>query len=104
MIGFDRSGGEDRSKPFNIASYSLLTMMVARIAGYEPGEFVHTFGDAHLYLNHLDQAELQLARDPYPLPRVRLRRTPASLFDFCYEDIELLDYRCHPAIRAAVSV
>ena len=101
---YQRSADLFLGVPFNIASYSLLTMMVARIAGYEPGEFVHTFGDAHLYLNHLDQAELQLARDPYPLPRVRLRRTPASLFDFCYEDIELLDYRCHPAIRAAVSV
>lgn len=101
---YQRSADLFLGVPINIASYSLLTMMVARISGYEPGEFVHTFGDAHLYLNHLDQADLQLAREPYPLPRVRLRRTPASLFDFRYEDIELLDYRCHPAIRAAVSV
>ena len=100
----DRSGGEDHSKPFNIASYSLLTMMVARLAGYEPGEFVHTFGDVHLYLNHLDQADLQLAREPFSLPRVSLRREHRSLFDFRYEDVELLDYRCHPAIPAAVSV
>ena len=100
----DRSGGEDHSKPFNIASYSLLTMMVARHAGYEPGEFVHTFGDVHLYLNHLDQADLQLAREPFSLPRVSLRGEHRSLLDFRYENVELLAYRCHPAIPAAVSV
>ena len=101
---FDRSGGEDRSKPFNIASYALLTMMVARVTGYEPGEFVHTFGDVHLYLNHLQQADRQLAREPLPLPRVRLHGERRSLLDFRYEDVELLDYRHHPGIPAPVSV
>jgi thymidylate synthase len=101
---FDRSGGEDRSKPFNIASYALLTMMVARVTGCEPGEFVYTFGDVHLYLNHLDQADRQLAREPFPLPRVHLHGERRSLLDFRYEDVELLDYRHHPAIPAPVSV
>ena len=100
----DRSGEVDRVTALYLASGSLLTMMVATVAGYEPGEFVHTFADAHLRVNHLEPADLQLAREPYPLPRVRLRRTPASLLDFRYEDIELLEYRCHPAIRAPVSV
>lgn len=101
---FDRSGGVDHSKPFNVASYALLTMMVARVTGYEPGEFVHTFGDVHLYLDHLDQADRQLAREPFPLPQVRLHGEGRSLLDFRYEDIELLDYRHHPAISAPVSV
>lgn len=86
------------------ASYALLTMMVARVTGHEPGELVHTFGDVHLYLNHLDQADRQLVREPLPLPRVRLHGERRSLLDFRYEDVELLDCRHHPAIPAPVSV
>ena len=101
---YQRSADLFLGVPFNIASYSLLTMMVAKVTGYEPGEFVHTFGDVHLYRNHLRQAEEQLARKPFPLPRVRLRRAPRSLLEYRYEDVELLDYRRHPAIPAPVSV
>lgn len=101
---FDRNGGEDRSEPVNITSYALLTMMVARVTGCEPGGFVHTFGDAHLYLDHLDQADRQLAREPLPLPRVHLHGERRPLLDFRYEDVELLDYRHHTAIPAPVSV
>jgi thymidylate synthase len=89
--------------PFNIASYALLTLMTAQVAGLEPGEFVHTLGDAHLYLNHLDQAKLQLERAPMALPRVELApRT--DLFAFEPEDIALKGYRAHPAIRAPIAV
>ena len=101
---YQRSADLFLGVPFNIASYALLTMMVARVTGYEPGEFVHAFGDVHLYLNHLDQADRQLAREPFPLPRVRLHGERPSLLDFRYEDVELLDYRHHPAIPAPVSV
>ena len=101
---YQRSADLFLGVPFNVASYSLLTMMVAKVTGYEPGEFVHTFGDVHLYSNHLRQAEEQLARKPFPLPRVRLRRAPRSLLEYRYEDVELLDYRHHPAIPAPVSV
>ena len=100
----DIGGEEDHGKPVNIASYTLLTMMVERVTGHEPGEFVHTFGDVHLYLNHLDQADRQLAREPLPLPQVRLHAERCSLLDFRYEDIELRDSRHHPAIPAPVSV
>ena len=100
---FDRSGGVDRSKPFNIAPYALLTMMVARVTDCKPGEFVHTFGDVHLYRNHFQPADRQLAREPLPLPRVRLLGERRSLFDFRYADVELLDYRHHPGIPAPVS-
>ena len=101
---YQRSGDLFLGVPFNIASYSLLTMMVAEVTGYEPGEFVHTFGDVHLYSNHLEQADRQLAREPFPLPRVRLRRAPRSLLEYRYEDVELVGYRHHPAIPAPVSV
>ena len=90
--------------PFNIASYALLTTMVAHVTGYEPGEFVHTLGDAHLYLNHLEQVDTQLEREPYPLPRLELRRAVDSILDFRYEDFELVGYRHHPAIRAPIAV
>ena len=79
-------------------------MMVARVTDHEPGEFVHTFGGAHLYLDQVEQAGLQRTRQPHPLPRVHLRRTPASIFDFRYGDVELPDYRGYPAIRTAESV
>ena len=101
---YQRSADLFLGAPFNIASYALLTMMVAQVTGYEPGDLVHTFGDTHLYLNHLEQAEVQLARAPFPLPRVRLDPGRRSLFDFRYEDVELVDYRSHPPIRGAVSV
>ena len=101
---YQRSADLFLGVPFNIASYALLTMMVARVTGYEPGEFVHTFGDVHLYLNHLDQADRQLAREPLPLPRVHLHGERRSILDFRYEDVELLDYRHHPAIPAPVAV
>ena len=101
---YQRSADIFLGVPFNIASYSLLTLMVAQVTGYEPGHFVHTFGDAHLYLNHLEQAEEQLRREPYPLPQMRLNKRVTSLFDFSYGDFELVDYRCHPRIAAPIAV
>ncbi|UCG24474.1 MAG: thymidylate synthase [Chloroflexota bacterium] len=101
---YQRSADIFLGVPFNIASYSLLTLMVAQVTGYEPGEFVHTFGDAHLYLNHLEQAEEQLGRTPYPLPKMRLNETVSSLFEFSYDDFELVDYCCHPRIAAPIAV
>jgi thymidylate synthase len=90
--------------PFNIASYALLTMMVAQVCGLEPADFVHTFGDAHLYLNHLEQARLQLTREPRPLPRMTLNPERKSLFDFVYDDFTLSGYDPHPAIKAPIAV
>jgi thymidylate synthase len=90
--------------PFNIASYALLTMMVAQVCGLQPGEFIHTLGDAHLYSNHLEQARLQLSREPYPLPRMRINPDVTDIFGFRYEDFTLEEYRCHPAIKAPVAV
>jgi len=90
--------------PFNIASYSLLTMMVARVCGLEPGEFVHILGDAHLYLNHLEQARLQITRTPYSLPRLTFKREVGDIFGFEYDDFLLEDYQAHPAIKAPISV
>ena len=90
--------------PFNIASYALLTMMVAQVSGLKPGDFVHTFGDAHLYLNHVEQARLQLSREPRPLPRLTLNPEVRSLFDFVYDDVAVTGYDPHPHIKAAVSV
>ncbi len=90
--------------PFNIASYALLTMMMAQATGLKPGEFIHTLGDAHLYLNHLEQAQTQIAREPRPLPTMRLNPEKTSLFDFDYDDFELLKYDPHPAIKASVAV
>ncbi len=90
--------------PFNIASYALLTMMMAQVAGLEAGEFVHTFGDAHLYNNHLEQTTLQLSRELRPLPQMRINPDVKSIFDFKFEDFELLDYNPHPHIKASVSV
>ena len=90
--------------PFNIASYALLTHMVAHVTGLAPGEFVHTLGDAHLYLNHLEQAREQLTRAPRPLPKLDIRRQTSSLFDFRFDDFALTGYDPHPAIRAPVAV
>lgn len=101
---YQRSADTFLGVPFNIASYALLTMMVAQVCGLEPGDFVHTFGDVHLYNNHIEQAELQLTREPRPLPKLKINPEVTNLFDFTYEDFELVDYDPHPAIRAAVSV
>jgi len=90
--------------PFNIAQYALLVHMMAQQLDLAPGTFVYTIGDAHIYLNHLDQVDEQLARAPYPLPELRLKRKPDSLFDYRYEDFELLNYRYHPSIKAPVAV
>ncbi len=101
---YQRSADIFLGVPFNIASYALLTMMVAQVTGYEPGEFVHTFGDAHLYLNHLDQARLQLSREPYPLPKMKINPDVDDIFGFRYEDFELVEYQCHPHIKAPIAV
>jgi len=101
---YQRSGDVFLGVPFNIASYALLTLMVARTCELEPGELVLTLGDAHLYLNHLEQARLQLDREPRPLPRMRLNPEVRSLFDFRFEDFELEDYDPHPSIKAPIAV
>ncbi|HLG42418.1 MAG TPA: thymidylate synthase [Planctomycetota bacterium] len=101
---YQRSADIFLGVPFNIASYALLTMMVAQVCGLEPGEFVHTFGDAHLYLNHLEQAKAQIAREPYPPPRMEINPAVKSILDFKYEDFSLKNYQCHPAIKAPIAV
>ncbi len=101
---YQRSADVFLGVPFNIASYALLTMMIAKVTDLRPGDFVHTFGDTHLYLNHVEQAQLQLTREPRPLPRMNIKRRPSSLFEYAYEDFELEAYEPHPHIKAAVSV
>ncbi len=101
---YQRSADIFLGVPFNIASYALLTLMTAQVTGLKPGDFVHTLGDTHLYLNHLEQANLQLTRAPKPLPVMRLNPARTSLFDFVYEDFELLNYDPYPAIKAPVAV
>lgn len=101
---YQRSADIFLGVPFNIASYALLTMMIAQVSGYQPGDFVHTLGDAHLYLNHLDQAHLQLSRKPYPLPQMKLNSDVSDLFTFTYEDFQLVNYQFHPHIKAPIAV
>ena len=101
---YQRSADALLGVPFNIASYALLTHMLAQQCDYEVGEFIWTGGDCHLYLNHLEQADLQLSRQPYPPPRLVLKRRPPSLFDYAYEDFEIVDYRSHAAIKAPIAV
>lgn len=101
---YQRSADLFLGVPFNIASYALLTMMIAQVCDLKPGEFVHTVGDAHIYLNHLDQVKLQLTREPKPLPTMKINPEVTSIFDFKYEDFELVNYEHHPRIKGEVSV
>ncbi|NNE37159.1 MAG: thymidylate synthase [Gammaproteobacteria bacterium] len=101
---YQRSADIFLGVPFNIASYALLTMMIARVTGLQYGDFVHTFGDAHLYVNHLEQADEQLARQPYPLPAMNINANVASIFEFTFEDFQLMNYQAHPHISAPVAV
>jgi thymidylate synthase len=101
---YQRSADVFLGVPFNIASYALLTMMIAQVCGLQPGEFIHTFGDAHLYTNHLEQAKLQLTREPYPLPVMKINPEVKDIFSFSYEDFTLENYQHHPHIKAPVAI
>jgi len=101
---YQRSADIFLGVPFNIASYALLTMMVAQVTGLKPGDFVHTFGDAHIYNNHFDQVNLQISRTPFPLPQMKINPDVKSIFDFKYDDFELVNYQSHPHIKGEVSV
>lgn len=101
---YQRSGDVFLGVPFNIASYALLTLMIAQVCDLEPGDFVHTLGDAHLYSNHMDQVNEQLSREPFPSPKMKINPKVKNIFDFCFEDFELLDYQCHPHIKAPVAI
>jgi thymidylate synthase len=101
---YQRSADVFLGVPFNIASYALLLTMMAQVTGLKPGTFVHTFGDAHIYLNHIDQAKLQLTRTPHPLPKLELNSKITNIFDFNFEDVQLTNYAAHPHIKADISV
>jgi thymidylate synthase len=101
---YQRSADVFLGVPFNIASYALLTMMIAQVCEMEAGEFIHSFGDVHLYNNHFEQAELQLTRKPFPLPEMKITSSVKNIFNFNYEDFELINYQSHPAIKAPVAV
>jgi len=101
---YQRSADAFLGVPFNIASYALLTMMVAQVCNLKYGEFIHTFGDVHLYVNHLQQAEIQLSRSPYPLPQMKINPEVKDIFSFTYEDFSLENYQSHPAIKAPVAI
>ena len=101
---YQRSADYFLGVPFNIASYALLTHMVAQQCDLEPGEFIWTGGDVHLYTNHIEQAKTQLSRKPYPIPQLKIARKPASLFEYQFEDFEIVNYQCHPGIKAPIAV
>ena len=101
---YQRSADVFLGVPFNIASYALLTMMVAQVCDLELGDFVHTFGDAHIYLNHIEQVKTQLKRDFFPLPKMKINKEVSDIFSFSYDDFELVDYQAHPHIKGEVSV
>ncbi|MES0371683.1 MAG: thymidylate synthase [Mariprofundaceae bacterium] len=101
---YQRSADIFLGVPFNIASYALLTMMMAQVCDLEPGDFVHTFGDAHLYSNHMEQVQTQLEREPFALPSMKINPDIKNIFDFTFDDFELIDYECHPGIRAPIAI